>query len=227
MENKSIDNQNQISIPESMGSSFVKTLENTLFGLHSFLENLSKTFNFEGHEIQKIEGGFMFHANDIEVRIMQNVSDDYQFRYQAYVRMFKADVICNNWDIIKSRFFEYPIADNLYFFMSPEFDVCDAESNKMILNDIKHLVYFQANALDLYELRCDNIIVDSIIKKIAGAVASGILVNKELLDSDSTLLDELLMSIPTIVILFLLFDKIEKLLFYLKTRKIDSQDKDL
>lgn len=218
---------NQISKSEALAVLSVENFENTLFGLHSFLENLSKSFNFEGHDIQKIEGGFMFHANDIEVRIMQNVTDDYQFRYQAYVRMFKADVICDNWDIIKSRFFEYPIADNLYFFMSPEFDVCDAESNKMILNDIKHLVNFQANALDLYELRCDNIIIDSIIKKIAGAVASGILVNKELLDSDSTLLEELLMSIPTIVILFLIFDKVEKLLFYFKTRKIDSQDNDL
>ena len=218
---------NQISKSEALAVLSVENFESTLFGLHSFLENLSKSFNFEGHDIQKIEGGFMFHANDIEVRIMQNVTDDYQFRYQAYVRMFKADVICDNWDIIKSRFFEYPIADNLYFFMSPEFDVCDAESNKMILNDIKHLVNFQANALDLYELRCDNIIIDSIIKKIAGAVASGILVNKELLDSDSTLLEELLMSIPTIVILFLIFDKVEKLLFYFKTRKIDSQDNDL
>ena len=80
----------------------------------------------------------------------------------------------------------------IYIFHSQEFDVCDAESNKMILKHQACLVNFQANALDLYELRCDNIIVNSIIKKIALAVASGILVNKELLDSDSTLLEELL-----------------------------------
>jgi len=192
-----------------------------------FLDNICDRFDMNRDDINSDQNGFSIDVNGCEIKFLKGFSSETGFVFSVLVRVYNPAVMPEGWELLKSNSFEYPVVENIYYFCSPQFQLTDLQSQKLILNAVEYLISAQSNALDLYCDKCEQIIANQTRKKVMVSVAAGIGVTFLFTPDDMAVVNQLFFSFPPTIVCVLIINLLENISFRNKCSKLYDENIDV
>lgn len=192
-----------------------------------FLDNICERFDINRDDIESDQNGFSIDVNGCEIKFLKAFSPESGFVFSVLVRVYNPVVMPDGWELIKSNHFEYPVVENIYYFNSPQFQLADIQSQKVILNTVEYLISAQSSSLDQYCDKCEQIIANQTRKKIMVSVAAGIGVTSMFAPEDMAVVNQLFFSFPPTIVFVFIINLLENISFRNKCAKLYDENIDV
>lgn len=146
---------------------------------------------------------------------LTGVSQD-KFTMTPFVEVLDANLLSYGWSLAPVTVFDGITCETNSTLSGPEFDIADAERIKFIFNSVEDLAVQQSSSVDALFEKQMAVIKQRFAIKISLAFALSYCMVENLVSEDMEAFDKLLLMGPGMVVLFFIFDFLEKIYIQMK-----------